>query len=84
MELVITPQDLEPLPKQEISTVTKPLGFLTSQYKKGVKSNFFSSKKTSLFGIKQRLKSKNYSTCCSVGTVLKVSVFVIGTLIALY
>ncbi|WP_452219527.1 hypothetical protein [Lacinutrix salivirga] len=84
MELVITPQDLEPLPIQEIDTVTQPLGFLTSQYKEEVKHNFFNAKKTSLFGIKQRIKSKSYATCCSMSTLLKVTLFVILTLIALY
>ncbi|MFK7782521.1 hypothetical protein [Psychroserpens sp.] len=77
MELVIT-QDLEPLP---ISNLNKefeaPKGILNSSYKNVAKCNLNSFKTTSIFGIKRRIKSRQYQFTSSIETLLKVSVFVI-------
>jgi len=78
MELVLTHQDIEPLPKQKI----KPFvfcneGILNSNYKEGTKENFFHSNPKSIFGIKQSVKSKQYQFTSSIETILKLSVFVI-------
>ena len=83
MELVITLQDLEPLPTQENDTVNKPLGFLNSNYQKIVNSNFSKVNSNSIFGIRQRLKSRQFNTCCSVETILKVALFFVAFLIAI-
>ena len=53
MELVLTQQDIEPLPKPKI----KPFifcneGLLNSNYKKETNENFFHSNPKSIFGIK--------------------------------
>ncbi|MDO6595295.1 hypothetical protein Q4512_00120 [Oceanihabitans sp. 2_MG-2023] len=82
MELVFTTQDLEPLPKLENDIVTQPLGFLNSNYQKIVKSNFERANANSIFGIKQRLKSRQFNTTCSIETVLKVSLFFVAFLMA--
>ncbi|WP_055445113.1 hypothetical protein [Lacinutrix himadriensis] len=82
MELVITSQDLEPLPTQEKDTVNKPLGFLNSNYQQIVNSNFSKVSSNSIFGIRQQLKSRQFNTYCSIETVLKVSLFFVAFLIA--
>ena len=81
MELVITTQDLEPLPQKENDAVNRPLGFLNSNYQQVVKSNFSKMNSNSIFGIKQRLKSRQFNTSCSVETILKVSLFFVAFLI---
>jgi len=83
MELLITSQDLEPLPIQKVELVNKPLGFLNSKYKQLVKRNFNKKNSRSVFGIKQQLKSKQFNTPCSVETILKVSLFFVVFLIAI-
>jgi len=84
MELVLTQQELEPLPKQKRETfVFKNEGLLTSSYKKGIRNNFFHSSPKSVFGIKQRIKSKQYQFTSSIETILKLSVFVIAMVVAL-
>ncbi len=75
MELVITSQDLEPLPKQNEELIYKPLGFLTSNYKQMVRSNFNKVNSHSIFGIRQRIKSRRFSSNSSIETILKVSLF---------
>ena len=77
MELVLTKVDLEPLPKQNEDLIFKPSGFLTSEYKAVVNENFTKKNTTSIFSIKQRIKSRNYTTCCSVGIALKLSLFLV-------
>ncbi|WP_323786876.1 hypothetical protein [Psychroserpens sp.] len=77
MELSIT-QELEPLPIRRLETeFESPLGILNSNYKKVVKCNLNNRKSTSIFGIKQRVKSRQYQFTSSIETLLKVSVFVI-------
>lgn len=79
MELVLTQVDIEPLPKQKIEAFKfSNEGLLTSNYKEGIQNNFFHSNPTSVFGIKQRVKSKQYQYIPTVETILKLSVFVIA------
>ena len=78
MELLITSQDIEPLPKK----INKPFvfnndGILTSTYKEEINENFFHSNPKSLFGIKQKVKSKQFNAFCSVNAILKLSVFAV-------
>ncbi len=78
MELLVT-QDLEPLPFSNSTTeFVRPEGLLNSNYKSVVKCNMKHSNSNSIFGIKQRVKSRQYHFTSSVATLLKVSVFVIA------
>jgi len=47
--------------EKDSNLVTGYEGFLTSEYKQVAKKNFFNAKPESLFGIKQRVKSRLYS-----------------------
>lgn len=78
MESTIT-QELEPLPIQVLGHgFETPEGLLNSSYKKVVKCNLNNHNSTSIFGIKRRIKSRQYQFTSSIGTLLKVSVFVIA------
>ena len=78
MELLVT-QDLEPLPISNIENEFKrPEGLLNSTYKSVVKCNMKHSGSNSIFGIKQRIKSRQYHFTSSIATLLKVSVFVMA------
>ncbi|MBC8753444.1 hypothetical protein H2O64_02095 [Kordia sp. YSTF-M3] len=57
-------------------------GMLTSSYKEEIKENFRNLKSQSLFSLKQTVKTNQYRFMPAVGTILKVSVFVIAYLIA--
>ena len=84
MELVLTQVDLEPLPKQKPEPfVFKNEGILTSSYKQEIQDNFFHSNPTSVFGVKQRIKSSQYQYSPSIGAVLKLSIFAIALIAAL-
>lgn len=84
MILVLTQVDIDPLPKQKKeSIVFKNEGLLTSNYKKEIQDNFFHSSPTSVFGIKQRIKSDQYQYLPSIDVILKLSVFAIGIVAAL-
>lgn len=80
MELAFAPEKFEPSPKRKITTsntqFTRPEGLLNSSYKSVVACNLKNSKSTSIFGIKQRVKSRQYQFTSSIDTLLKVSVFV--------
>ncbi|SFZ93710.1 hypothetical protein SAMN05428642_103289 [Flaviramulus basaltis] len=75
MELVLTKVDLEPLPKHNEDLIIEPSGFLTSEYKAVVNENYTKKDTTSIFSIKQRIKSRNYRTCCNAEIALKLSIF---------
>ena len=64
------------------STISNYSGLLNSDYKTIVKANFKSFKSPSLFNVKQRVKSNQLQTYCSVGTGLKVLMFLIAIIIA--
>lgn len=78
MELVLTSQELESESKHKTKTeFVRPEGLLNSNYKTVVKCNLHEPNVNSLFGIKQRVKSRRYQFTSSIDTILKVSVFVI-------
>jgi hypothetical protein len=77
MELVLTTEDLQSLPKQQEDLIIEPSGFLNSEYKSVVNENLNNISAKSIFGIKQRIKSSQYQFTSSIETVLKVSVFTI-------
>lgn len=84
MELVLTQVDIDPLPKQKRETfVFKNEGLLTSNYKEEIQNNFFHSSPTSVFGIKQRIKSNQYQYLPSIDVILKLSLFAIAIVAAL-
>lgn len=77
MELTIT-QELEPLPIRRLDqNFETPEGLLNSNYKKVVRCNLNNPNSTSVFGVKQRIKSRQYQFSSSIETLLKVSVFII-------
>ena len=57
-------------------------GMLTSSYKEEIKENFRNLKSNSLFSLKQLVKTNQHRFTSVIGTILKVSVFVIAYLIA--
>lgn len=58
-------------------------GLLNSNYQKIVNCNFKNKKSNTLFGLKQRLKAQQLKTCSGIETALKISLFLIGFIIAL-
>ena len=79
MELVLSATDLDPLPERKsVSNVIQPEGILNSNYKQVVKENFKSNSSQSIFGIRQRIKSRRYQFTPGIDVILKVSVFVIA------
>lgn len=84
MELVLTHQNIEPLPKHKReSFIFKNEGLLSSAYKQETCNNFFHSNPKSIFGIKQSVKSRQYQFTSSIEILLKLSVFAIVLVIAL-
>ncbi len=81
MELVLTSKKLGRLTKQKENYVNEPSGFLNSQYKNVVERSYKRKNKTSIFGIRQRIKSKSYATSCVAETTLKLSLFLVVMLI---
>jgi hypothetical protein len=85
MELVLTTQEIEPLPKRTIKPfIFNNEGILSSSYKEEINENFFNSNPKSVFGIKQRVKSKQYRATYGISAILKLSVFVAFITIALF
>ena len=78
MELVLSTKNIERLPKHNEDYINKHSGFLTSEYKTVVKQNYSKQKSTSIFSIKQRIKSRSYSTNNIAETTLKLSLFLIA------
>jgi hypothetical protein len=84
MELLLTQVDIEPLPAKTRETFTfKNEGLLTSNYKEEIQDNFFHSNPKSVFGIKQRIRSRQYQFSPNIGAILKVSVFAIAIIATL-
>ncbi|MCK0110403.1 hypothetical protein MWU58_13965 [Flavobacteriaceae bacterium S0825] len=79
MELVLSHQEFEPLPKKKREHfVFNNEGILSSAYKEEIKNNFFQSSPKSVFGVKQRIKSFQYQYTLGIDAVLKLSVFAIA------
>ena len=82
MELLIN-QDLGIIPEPiEVSNFTAQ-GLLNSNYKSVVKQNFSKVTTTSVFGIRQRIKSSQFYRVNHTAVILKLSVFAMA-LIALF
>ncbi len=76
MELVLTTEDLEPLPEPgRYKNHCKPEGILNSNYQSIVKKNFSTTVPYSVFGIRQRLKRTQYKFTSGIEVLLKVSTF---------
>ena len=76
MELVLTTEDLEPLPSKQKDLITEYSGFLNSEYKSVVSDSLNNVSAKSIFGIRQSIKSRNYIVASSIAeTTLKLSVF---------
>ena len=81
MELVLTSKNFEPLVKQQEDLVCEPSGFLTSEYKNVVNESLNNVSSKSIFGIRQRIKSRNYSRTCVAETTLKLALFLVTILL---
>ena len=76
MELVLSTEDLEPLPKPRvIENYIKPEGLLNSNYQRIVRKNFSNTTSHSVFGIRQRLKKTQYKFTSGIEVLLKISAF---------
>ncbi len=74
MELVLN-QELEFVPEPTVVSHTLPEGILTSNYKAIVNRNLKASSSKSIFGIRQRIKSSQFSKINHTAAILKLSVF---------
>ncbi|WP_298239287.1 hypothetical protein [uncultured Algibacter sp.] len=75
MELVLSSENVEPLPSQKEDLIVKPSNFLNSSYKNIVKQNYTKQNSASVFGIRQRVKSHLFSSPTAAETTLKLSLF---------
>jgi hypothetical protein len=75
MELVLSSENVEPLPSQKEDLIIKPSNFLNSSYKNIVKQNYMKQNSSSVFGIRQRVKSHHFSSPSTTETTLKLSLF---------
>ena len=82
MESITITSNLVSNSNVQTSKVNNYLGLLNSDYKNIVKANFKNFKSSSLYSIKQRVKSNQFQTCCFVETSLKVLIFFVATIIA--
>jgi hypothetical protein len=82
MELVVN-QTLEFVPEPTEVSFSSNQGILNSNYKAVVKQNFSKSTTKSVFGIRQRLKSSQFSMVNHTAVILKLSVFAM-VLVALF
>jgi len=82
MEIVLTHQEFEPLPRQKREPfIFNNEGILSSAYKDETRNNFFRSNPKSVFGAKQRIKSFQYQYTSSIDAILKISVFAIALIV---
>lgn len=83
MEIVLTHQEFEPLPRQKREPfIFNNEGILNSVYKEEIQDNFFNSNPKSVFGAKQRIKNFQYQYTSGIDAILKISVFVIALIVA--
>lgn len=82
MELVLTNEDLEPLPsKRDVVSHIKPEGILNSNFKSIADKNFDNKNASLIYGVKNRVKSSQYLFTSGIGTALKLSVFAVTLLV---
>ncbi|MEO1032472.1 MAG: hypothetical protein AAFX55_13765 [Bacteroidota bacterium] len=82
MELVLS-QELETLPEPPAVSRYTTKGLLNSNYKTIVKENYSKSSTTSVFGIRQRIKSFQLNRINHTAAILKLTVFALA-LIAIF
>ena len=82
MELVIN-QELKFVPEPIEGLDGVPQGILYSKYKSVVKQNFSSPIKTSVFGVRQRIKALQFYRVNHTAVILKLVIFALF-LIALF
>ena len=75
MELVLSSENVEPLPRQKVDLIIKPSNFLNSSYKNIVKKNYTKQNSSSIFGIRQSVKSHIFNSSSTTETTLKLSLF---------
>ncbi len=78
MELVVNTFETEPLPKPRKRFVYTRETLLNTNYKSAAEQNFINSEKPSVFGMRQRLKFKQFNNVNTIAVTLKLSVFVIA------
>ncbi|GAA4268183.1 hypothetical protein [Hyunsoonleella aestuarii] len=83
MELVLSSENVEPLPRQKEDLIVKPSNFLNSSYKNVVESNYSKMNSNSLFGIRQSVKSHFFVSSSVAATAIKLSVFLTIALLIL-
>ncbi|WP_299521274.1 hypothetical protein [Winogradskyella sp.] len=74
---------------QELESVSEPIavphyttnGLLNSNYKKIVKENYSTLNTTSVFGIRQRIKSSQFNRINHTAAILKLTVFAIALIV---
>lgn len=78
MELVVSRYNFQTeLKQKQLEDYIKPEGLLNSNYQNIVKDNYTNIEEESVFGIRQRIKSFQYSESTSICTILKISIFII-------
>jgi hypothetical protein len=81
MELVLSHQEIEPLPRKKNEPfIFNNEGILSSVYKKETQNNFFQSSPKSVFGVKQGIKSFQYQYTSGVDAILKLSIFAVAVI----
>ena len=83
MELVLSSENVEPLPSQNEDCIIKPSNFLNSSYKNIVKQNYTKKNNRSVFGIRQHMKSHLFNSPSTTETALKLSLF-LGLLLLIF
>ncbi|MDU8885239.1 hypothetical protein RXV94_03640 [Yeosuana sp. MJ-SS3] len=82
MELLLTTEDLEPLPEPKVSQENwRPQGLLNSNYKSIADHNLNNTSSHSIFGIRQRVKSFQFKSAPGIEALLKISLFAIVFLV---
>ncbi|SEQ06235.1 hypothetical protein SAMN05421824_1059 [Hyunsoonleella jejuensis] len=77
MELVLNSGKLESVSLLE-EDLSKPLGFLNSQYKSAVEDSLRDTSSRSIFGLRRRIKNSRYNFVSGMEIALKLSVFLVA------
>ncbi len=82
MEITLTPLaqevSIDPLPKPRLQEkIIRPEGLLNSNYKAIANRNLNNITSTSIFGIRQAIKSRQYQFTPAIDTLLKLTLFAI-------
>ena len=83
MKLIKITEELESLPEPMLLDHYSYSGLLKSSYKGIVNCTFSNLKKPSIFSIRHRIKNSRFNNYCAISTTLKLSIFLLGFIIAL-